>query len=142
MMKKLGSHSLTFLSIVGVVGLSSRAHAATIHVTTTKRNLITDAACGFEEAIRAVNTMSAGYGCSGGDGNNDAIVMAAGATYTDHGGLTINRSVQIRVSGASDGTAGGGATLLTGGVHGLLIKSGTGAPITVTSSKIPCRACR
>ncbi len=82
-------------SVMGaLMTLGSVAHPATIAVNTTSMSLTNDSKCGFAEAIVAVNTKAAAYGCPAGTGN-DTIQLQA-ATYVPLGILKINRSVTIK----------------------------------------------
>ncbi|MES1208677.1 MAG: hypothetical protein ABUS79_22290, partial [Pseudomonadota bacterium] len=89
--------------------IGSVAHAATITVNTTSMSLTNDSKCGFAEAIVAVNTKAAAYGCPAGTGS-DTIQLQA-ATYVPLGQLQINRSVTIK--GASPNPALGLVTQIS-----------------------------
>jgi predicted outer membrane repeat protein len=93
--------SLAGVSMLGLAG--GEAQAATITVNTTDMSLKSDSKCGFAEAIVAVNTKAAAYGCPAGTGN-DTIQLQA-ATYVALGILQINRGVTIK-GGAPDPAIG------------------------------------
>ncbi|HEY4185570.1 MAG TPA: hypothetical protein VGP07_10900, partial [Polyangia bacterium] len=89
--------------IVTTIAGARGARAATITVNTTDMSLKSDSQCGFAEAIVAVNTRAAAYGCPAGTGN-DTIQLQA-ATYVPLGLLQINRGVTIK-GGAPDPALG------------------------------------
>jgi hypothetical protein len=75
--------------------LVAGAQATTYNINTTNMGLVNDGNCGLREAIDAVNTQSARWGCPGPNGSYDNISLAAGATYTALTGLSLTRSVNI-----------------------------------------------
>jgi len=81
--------------------LVAGARATTYNVNTTNMGLVNDGNCGLREAIDAVNTQSARWGCPGPDGSADNIYLAAGATYTALAGLSLTRSVSIQCPNAN-----------------------------------------
>jgi predicted outer membrane repeat protein len=92
-------HGRVFVGVLLVasfaVSLVGRGvQAATITVNTTDMSLTSDSKCGFAEALVAVNTKAAAYGCPAGTGN-DTIQLQA-ATYQPLGSLEIERGVTIK----------------------------------------------
>ncbi len=113
----------------GLVMLGGVASATTYNITTTNMTLSAPG-CGLAEAIVAVNTRAAAYGCSAGTGS-DTIQLQA-ATYVALGTLQINRPVTIKgvnpdptrfVPGttiAASGSVTGGALFYVADTHGTM----------------------
>lgn len=120
--------------VVGAsMAFASVAHATTITVNTTSMTLTNDSQCGLAEAIVAVNTKAAAYGCPAGTGS-DTIQLQA-ATYVPLGMLRINRSVTIK--GATPNPALGlmteiGAGNITSADGALFYVADVNGPMTVT----------
>lgn len=74
--------------------LAAAAQARTYSINTTNMGFVNDGSCGLTEAIDAINTQSARWGCPGPDGTDDAIFLQ-GTTYTATVGLTLNIGVSI-----------------------------------------------
>ena len=74
--------------------LAAGAQATSYNINTTNMGFVSDGNCGLREAIDAVNTQSARWGCPGPDGSSDGIFLQAG-TYTAPVGMTLDRSVTL-----------------------------------------------
>lgn len=94
--------------------------AAGITVNTTSMALTNDSKCGLREAIVAINTQAAAYGCPKGDGIQDSISLPAG-TFTTSEIMQINKPVSIFGAGPSS------TIIETSGTYGLYATGGSTA---------------
>ncbi len=85
-------------AILALAAFAAGAHATTFNVNTNSMSLVNNGSCGLREAIDAINSGSAKWGCPAPDGTSETIYLPPD-TYTSPVTLSIGTSFNLICNG-------------------------------------------